>query len=515
MSDPRGKIAILDCYTDEPSGYGVRPYLGTHQIHLSQALHYRGLDHFYLAIDDLRYCSRGIVGDSQNTDLSTCNRTRNCDAALRILHDAKLIYIIMGCFVEYSYFSAMPPKSNEVYDYLKSTRGKKILFYVLGGDRGISPGYKESRLSTIVDRVEFGNTYRFVLEDGAATENATLLDPHYGLLDRISSCEPPVISQLRAPIIAEIETGTGCNTPFCVFCIESVRAPEVVFRDPTSIIRQIKSLYRAGVRHFRLGRQPNFYHYQKQDVRQMERLLSGIREACPDVEMLHIDNANIASVVTENGIQITKLIATYCTSGNIAPLGVESFDPRVRRAIRKAGTAAQALKAVEIINEHGQTRGDDGLPTLLPGINLMYGLPGQTASTHRTNLEYLDRILANGWMTRRLFFRKMTSPVGASFGGTPPTNEEYESWFSDINNRYVMPMQTIVYPVGTVLRDFQEVVWKNGDSYLRKLATCSDRVVIRDKLLEPYRSYDIRVTGNLGYRVLTGELLDEMAEDTS
>jgi radical SAM superfamily enzyme with C-terminal helix-hairpin-helix motif len=141
MNEQKGKIVILDCYTDEPSGYGVRPYLGTHQLHLSQALHSQGLDHFYLTIDDLRYCSRGILGDSENTDLSTYNRTRNCDAALQILHDAKIIYIVMGCFVDYTYFSAIPPKSNEVYDYLKSTHGKKVLFYVLGADSEISPDY--------------------------------------------------------------------------------------------------------------------------------------------------------------------------------------------------------------------------------------------------------------------------------------------------------------------------------------------------------------------------------------
>lgn len=515
MSNQKGNTVILDCYTDEPSGYGVRPYLGIHQLHLSQALRSQGLDHYYLTIDDLRYCSRGILGDSENTDLSTYNRTRNCDDALRILHDAEIIYIVMGCFVDYSYFSSIPPKSDEVYGYLKGTEGRKILFYVLGTVGGISPDYQNSPLSTIIDRVEFGNTYRFVLEGSSSSEGSGLLDPNYDALDRISACETPIIPQLRYPIIAEIETGTGCNTPFCTFCIESVRALKVVFRDPESIIKQIKCLYDSGVRHFRLGRQPDFYHYQKQDVRQMERLLAGIREACPDIEMLHIDNANITSVITKKGTEITKLIVCYCTSGNIAPLGVESFDSRIKRAIRKVGTSEQALKAVEVINEYGQVRGDDGLPTLLPGINLIYGLPGQTEVTHRINLEYLDRILTSEWMTRRLFFRKMTCPAGVSFSGGPTANEEYNTWFNDILERYVMPMQTRVYPIGTVLKDFREIVWKNGDSYLRKLATCSDRVAVRNKKLEPYRSYDIRVTENLGYRLLAGEIFGNVAEDNA
>jgi radical SAM superfamily enzyme with C-terminal helix-hairpin-helix motif len=53
----RPQVVIFDCYTDEPSGYGVRPYLGTHQIHLSQALSHLGVDHVYLTIDDLRYAN--------------------------------------------------------------------------------------------------------------------------------------------------------------------------------------------------------------------------------------------------------------------------------------------------------------------------------------------------------------------------------------------------------------------------------------------------------------------------
>ena len=208
MSPKVPNIVILDCYTDEPSGYGVRPYLGTHQIHLSQALAYLGLDHNYLTIDDIRFCSRGVIQNSENTDLSTLNRTKNCDKALSLIHEAEIIYIIMGCFVDYSYFSAIPPKSDEVYMYLKDTNAKKILFYVLGTADGIAPDYKGSRLSSLIDQVDFGNTYRFVLEGHSPSTNG-FIDPNYDLLDKISSFQPPIISQLRYPIIAEIETGAG------------------------------------------------------------------------------------------------------------------------------------------------------------------------------------------------------------------------------------------------------------------------------------------------------------------
>lgn len=512
MNIKASNIVILDCYTDEPSGFGVRPYLGTHQIHLSQALAFLGVDHYYLTIDDLRYCSRGILEDPENTDLSTFNRTKNCDNALSILHKAKIIYIIMGCFVAYSYFSAIPPKSDEVYMYLRDTTAKKILFYVLGTVDGIAPDYSNSRLSSLIDKVEFGNTYRFVLENNSPQRTSDFFDPDYNLLDRISSFEPPIIYQLRYPIIAEIETGTGCNIASCVFCIECVRPLKPTYRDPHSIINQIKCLYNIGVRHFRLGRQPNFYHYQNQDIYKMKNLLSGIRESCPEIETLHIDNANITSVITKEGIEITKLIVRYCTSGNIAPLGIESFDPKVREAIRKAGTVEQALRAIEIINEYGQVRGDDGFPYFLPGVNLIYGLPEQTPSTHKINLEYLNKILSNNWQTGRLFFRKMTRPTGISFSNGPLSNQEYKEWFEKIIEDYVLPMQSRVYPHGIVLRNFREVVWKNGNSYLRTLGTCPIRIIIGQKKLELYSSYNIRVTKNIGYRLLKGELLTDRVD---
>ena len=42
---------ILDCYTDEPAGLGVPPYLGTYPRYLAGYLD----DPVYLTIDDLRY----------------------------------------------------------------------------------------------------------------------------------------------------------------------------------------------------------------------------------------------------------------------------------------------------------------------------------------------------------------------------------------------------------------------------------------------------------------------------
>ena len=66
---------ILDCYTDEPAGLGVPPYLGTYPRYIAG---YLDEDVCYLTIDDLRLWKKhnGIIKEtkqSQKTDITTYN----------------------------------------------------------------------------------------------------------------------------------------------------------------------------------------------------------------------------------------------------------------------------------------------------------------------------------------------------------------------------------------------------------------------------------------------------------
>ena len=502
---------ILDCYTDEPSGYGTPPFIGTHQTLLSQALEYIKEDHYYLTIDDLRLAHRITRGQhidsGTDTDIEVINKTKNHKNSIELLHSAKTVYVIMGCFIDYTYFSAVPPKSNEVYEYIKGTKGKKILFYVLGGERIMPPSFHGSPFAKCFDRIFTGNAYRAVLE--GTNTNDDCLAPNYPLMSKISHVNAPIIAQLNYPVIAEIETGSGCNRPTCSFCIESHRKLKIIYREPEDIIRQIATFYRQGVRHFRLGRQPNIYHYKWQNTDKFEMLFNGIWQKCPDIETLHVDNVNILDVITDNGIVFTKLIAKYCTSGNIAPFGIESFDPHVRKTNNIHGSCDDILKAIEIINAYGRTYGQDGLPLFLPGINLIYGLPGQSEKTHEINMHYLSEILARGLMTRRLFFRKLTRPSGVTFdiSTTRDVDNLYDLWKYDITNDYVMPMQNIVFQKNSVLRSLREVIFNKGKTYLRSLGTCSERAVV-DKILKikPYGYYNAKVIGHIGPREILCEI---------
>jgi radical SAM superfamily enzyme with C-terminal helix-hairpin-helix motif len=274
-------------------------------------------------------------------------------------------------------------------------------------------------------------------------------------------------------------------------------------------VAQVGCLYDAGVRHFRLGRQPNFFHYQRQNVSALERLLVGIRVRCPDLRMLHIDNVNIVNVVNRNGSRFASLVAQYCTSGNVAPFGIESFDPAVREATGVVGTVDDVLRAIEIINEQGAARGEVGVPRFLPGINLIHGLPGATERTHELNQRALAEILARGLMTYRFYYRNITEPIGVSLHerNVQANVEEFARCFEEMVRDFVLPMQSRVYPEGSVILGDWEAVRRRGVTVARTLGTCSIKVEIEGSLLTSQRRMAVRVRGNLGYRMLSGSVM--------
>src|SRR3989338_6610213 len=188
----------------------------------------------------------------------------------------------------------------------------------------------------------------------------------------------------------EIETGRGCASHGkCWFCVEPGKV--VMFREVKDIVEEIKLLYSLDARHFRIGKQTCFYSYKNRNVDEIRKMLSGIRNNCGEIKTLHIDNVD-PSVVAEypESIEITKLIVQYCTSGNVAAFGVESFDEKVCAANNLNSRPDLTMKAVEIINKYGAVRGNNGLPEFIPGINLIFGLNKESKETHEINVNYLQ-----------------------------------------------------------------------------------------------------------------------------
>ncbi len=144
-------------------------------------------------------------------------------------------------------------------------------------------------------------------------------------------------------LIIELETYKSCPRYIsggCSFCA-TVRYGPVKYRDAKAIVAEVEALYSIGVRHFRLGRQADFYTYMAHDTGKLEfprpnpgaieELLVGIRNVAPELETLHIDNVNPGTIYhwPRESIEVTKILMKYHTPGDVAAMGIETADPRV------------------------------------------------------------------------------------------------------------------------------------------------------------------------------------------
>ena len=69
-------ITIIDCYTDEPAGLGVPPYIGTYPRYIYGSIIESGNSGYYITIDDLRAYfskkgSRKEINDSNEKRIKT------------------------------------------------------------------------------------------------------------------------------------------------------------------------------------------------------------------------------------------------------------------------------------------------------------------------------------------------------------------------------------------------------------------------------------------------------------
>ena len=385
-------------------------------------------------------------------------------------------------------------------------RNNVFLFYSLGG--ALLSKEKQNKVipQGLFKETIFGNTYNYFIKN----DSNNVFEPNYNLLKNIAIASSSLLEQLDRPYIFEIETATGCNrNPGCTFCIEGKRGLPIQYRDEEDIALEIKSLYEKGARYFRLGRQPNFYAYKERNPKAIEKMFKLIWNYCPEIKTLHIDNAGPQDVNTEEGEEITKLITQYCTDGNIAPFGVESFDPIIREQCNLNGTIEDVFGAIDKINKFGKIRGKSGMPKLLPGINIIYGLEGQTDKTLEINLESFEKILNSGNWIRRVFVRKLTSPYGEQFDNYTEQNlAEFAMWQSMINNNFSIPMLRQVFPDGLEIKHLRMEMYDGKDSILRQMATCPVRVIIENKKLVLDNFYTVKVKKIIKNRTILGEVIE-------
>ncbi|HUW85505.1 MAG TPA: radical SAM protein, partial [Methanoregula sp.] len=267
-------------------------------------------------------------------------------------------------------------------------------------------------------------------------------------------------------VMCELETARGCShgaTGGCSFCTEPFYGTPK-YRSIEGIANEVSALHAHGARHFRVGRQPDILAYgagageypaPRPDL--LENLFASIRTAAPALKTLHIDNTNPATIARHEheSREALRAIIRYHTAGDVAAFGMETADPDVVAANNLKAQPDDVFRAIEIVNEEGGKRRDN-VPELLPGLNFVCGLAGETEKTYELNEQFLNRVLRGGLSVRRVNIRQVMP-----FEGTPAyTNNtlgKHERRFRQfkeyVRNRIDLPMLQRVYPLGTVLHD--------------------------------------------------------------
>jgi radical SAM superfamily enzyme with C-terminal helix-hairpin-helix motif len=514
---------ILDCYTDEPAGLGVPPYIGTYSRYLYGKLKSEESDVYYLTIDDIRLFlkfanKKPETKLHEKTNIKIHNTTKNSSKIKKIFESSDELYVVLGVHVPGKYLTAVPGTIHEINTLLKELlkkvvyRGKKIL-----------TGPAATEFGTRLEGGKFAEKQDVSLFDEVNPEIVKTYDE----IAKYSVVGAEIIEQIVNKegwnyVIAEIETARGCGKGVaCSFCTEPLKN-KLEFRKVKDIIDEVKELNDNGVKYFRLGKQSDFFAWNTEDIK---KILSEIRKKC-NIEVLHIDNIDPAKADEEK----IKLVIKYCTPGNIAAMGVESFDAEVVKKNNLNSNPETTMRAIKLINKYGASCGDEkdkdynGMQKFLPGLNLILGLIDESKKTHEHNMKYLQEILDSNLLLRRINIRQV-----AIFPGTQLDEEAgnkflrknkryYWKWRNEIRQRIDNAMLQKLVPKETVLKKCIAEIYDGKTTFLRQIGTYplivgvkastedKSKGIRKDGRLELGKFYNIKVKGYM-LRSIVGEVV--------
>ena len=484
---------ILDGYVDEPACLGVPPYVSPYIRTVAGALVAQCYTVQYLTIDQLR-----------RDPLRTAELNR-----------ANLLVMITGVTVPGKYLGGTPATLTEIQQIGHMVRGPKKL---VGGPIGF--GYANEGGQKAIRQVISGFDALLTGEPAVALDNyltgnepAGTLDYHR--TDPWSVAGSGIITQHPdyPYVMCELETARGCShgaSGGCSFCTEPFYG-QPKYRSIEGIAEEVAALHAHGARYFRVGRQPDILAYgagageypaPRPDL--LENLFASIRTAAPALKTLHIDNTNPATIArheTESREALQAIIRHH-TSGDVAAFGMETADPKVVVANNLKAHVEDVFRAIQIVNEEGGMRRDN-VPELLPGLNFVCGLAGETEKTYDLNEQFLVRVRDARLAVRRVNIRQVMP-----FEGTPVyTNNtlgkydrRFRAFKEFVRQKIDLPMLQRVFPIGTVLQDVRVEV--TGDlSFGRQMGSYPILVGIPARF--PVRSIIDTVVVDWGMRSVT------------
>ncbi len=501
------KAAIIDGYIDEPACFGVPPYISPYIRYIAGAMRERGLkenDISLFTIDELR---------------------KNLTSTAEIIKKADITVIVAGMTVPGKYLRSTPISPGEIENIFSASSGMKILggpirlgFSMEGGkkaeknledttdaiicNKDIEAFVYDSLDKDIHSPEECQHRFRSVEEIGRwATKGSFIIKKH------------PDYPNL----MCELETYRGCGRKkHCSFCTEPFYGNSD-YRPISDVVSEVSELYTMGARFFRIGRQPDILSYHAIDKgdnipepnpEAIRNLYKGIRNVAPELKVLHMDNANPGTIATYPEIckEMFRTIVKYHTPGDVAALGMESADPKVIKSNGLKATPDEVLDAIRIINETGGVRGTNGMPELLPGINIVHGLIGESKKTFDMNYEFLKHVLDSDLLLRRINIRQVMTFEGTRMYGNDELVNKHKKMFLKYKEKtrrdIDYPMLKKVVPSGTILRDVMCEINESKMCFGRQIGSYPLLIGIPANL-PTGKFIDVTVTGH-GKRSITG-----------
>ncbi|MCL2509541.1 MAG: radical SAM protein [Methanomassiliicoccaceae archaeon] len=470
------KVVLIDGYIDDPAALGVPPYISPMVRSIAGAAIDAGAAVEYISIDMIRK-GKKIPG-------------------------ADVSVVLSGNTVPGKYLRSMPMSLKELGTLVPALKGWKLI----GGS---------AASSSVAEKFDFAieKDLAASLYDGMigkeVNERYRTLDEwnRWMLLGAEIACQH---QDFPHPLIAEVETYRGCHryrSGGCSYCIEPLKGKPLM-RSPGDILAEAERLVSLGIRNIRVGGQTCIISYGSSDdsdvpfpnPKAVRELFEGLKAL--GLNVLHVDNANPAVISShpEESREVIEILAECCTSGNVLALGLESADPIVFRENNLNSTSEQLLDAVRIINEIGGERGPSGLPKLLPGINLICGLDGETEETYKLDLELLRKIVDEGLMARRINIRQVL-PLRREFE-TRVDKNTFKKFKGTVREEIDRELIKKVVPKGTVLKDVYMELQDGNTTFGRQIGTYPILIGI------PYRveigsTHDVFIT-DWGFRSVTG-----------
>ncbi|MDR0647776.1 MAG: radical SAM protein [Synergistaceae bacterium] len=497
------RALVFDGYVDEPACFGVPPYVSPYVRYSAGVLAWHGFETDYVTCDYWR-----------------ANRQESDD----LIAASDIVVVVMGLTVPGRYRGGSPLTLREL-ETIAGAKRKGTL--ILGGP--VRSGYA-LRGGARAKKIAPDGVDHIALRDLEAS-----LDLFCGSgqwdgeaarsrerLEEIAPLGAPVMARHPSfpDVIAEMELSRGCDRAGakCSFCTEGAGGAYEE-RGLTSIVSEVAALDAAGVRAFRLGRCSNILAWGgdagpsgiRPNGAEMDELYRSIRAAARNLTVLHTDNCNPLTIATfpDESLSCLEAIARHNTEGDGLSLGLESLDPAVISANSLKVTEVEALMAVRLINEAGNVRrAPDSLPKLLPGINFLFGLAGESRLGLDVNSRFLLGLLDSGLAVRRINIRRaMVFPgtaLGRASAKNPPRLKErdYRRWKDWVRKEVDPVMLGRVAPDGTTLTGVIAEERVGSVMFGRALGSYPPLVGIVSKGIQVGDKLDVLVTGR-GSRSLT------------